>query len=597
MKKTYSDKAVTVLLSFFSEKKRFNIIKTSKFYQIKLGYLKEDFALIDSLAEVVKERYDMSAYLHYYTMKYPNIDKLSIESYLLTYFKEYCNDSPIYLSNEGEFTAKVISVLSKNIVLNIDSLNEIKGVDVVNSEIKRVNVRIENISKEDIEILFDTLIPRKVREINFEMQFLPEMYEIEPDVVYNKINKLTKLRKMIIQEQLYEEDFFKNFGELTQLETISIILPNLNPNQRKMLKKNISAFASLNEINLTFMSKPSFKIWSIIPSKYKSIQSLSLSNINIKSSLKLNELERIEKLSLSKVSFATTNIGLEDIKSLKEFTITDAEISLNGLAMILLNNPLLSKLKIKLNQKKVEVTESAATFLTNAIQSLRCLTELTLDCHPFVTIGQLSLINFIVTKCNSPMLERLSIENDYRSSIIEIFVNSCSLSHLSINYQNCIKTDESIYKSAIKQFAKQFVKYKTVSLTWYCIKEAFVEGFLFNCVNIENINLNGSMISSKNLRSLLHNLHRFTNLKTFFFVDIRLENNIYPDLEEIFPKFNWSINHCTLLEEFKFSIKDHDYENRFLHYTNGIPLFPFMRTLQLYPLFFEALFLSAHDLL
>ena len=149
-------------------------------------------------------------------------------------------------------------------------------------------------------------------------------------------NKLTKLRKMIIQEQLYEEDFFKNFGELTQLETISIILPNLNPNQRKMLKKNISAFASLNEINLTFMSKPSFKIWSIIPSKYKSIQSLSLSNINIKSSLKLNELERIEKLSLSKVSFATTNIGLEDIKSLKEFTITDAEISLNGLAMILL---------------------------------------------------------------------------------------------------------------------------------------------------------------------------------------------------------------------------------------------------------------------
>ena len=40
MKKTYSDKAVTVLLSFFSEKKRFNIIKTSKFYQIKLGYLK-----------------------------------------------------------------------------------------------------------------------------------------------------------------------------------------------------------------------------------------------------------------------------------------------------------------------------------------------------------------------------------------------------------------------------------------------------------------------------------------------------------------------------------------------------------------------------
>lgn len=596
MKKTYSDKAVTILLSFFSEKKRFSIIKTSKFYQIKLGYIKEDFALIDSLAEVVQERDDMSSYLNYYTMKYPNIDRLSIESYLLTYFKEYCNDSPICVSNEGAFTPKVISVLSRNVVLNIDSLEEIEGVDVVNSEIKRVNVRIENISEEEIEILFNRMIPRKVREIIFEKKFLPEFYEIQPNVIYQKMNKLTNLRKFIIQEQLYEDDFFKNFGELSKLETISVVLPNLNPNQRKILKKSFSTFASLKEINLTFLFKPSFKIWSIIPSKFKSIQSLSLSNITMKPSLKLNELESIEKLSLSKVSFPTTNIGLEDIKSLKEFTLTDAEISLNGLSMILLNNPLLTKLKLQIKLSNIELTESDAAFLSNAIQKLRCLTEFAIDCQPSgFGNNQLSLTTFIVTRCNSPLLERLMIENGYSGSIVEILINFRSLQHLRIknpHWSANYKTD----KSTVEQFAKQCGQYKTVSLSYYFINEAFIECFLYNCANIENIDLNKSEISANNLRSLLHNLHKFQKLKKFSFLNIKLVCSIYPDLEGLFPKFNWSINQCTFLEEFKFSIWDTEYDEKITHFKNGIPFFPFMHTLQIYPSFFEELFLSAHDL-
>lgn len=598
MNKPFNEKTVLVLLSFFDEKKRLNIIKTSKSYQIKLGYIKDDFVLIDSLAEIVQERDDMSSYLKYYTMKYPNIDKLSIESYLLTYFKEYIKDSPIVLSNENEFTSTVINLLSENIVLNIVSLKAIEGVNIVNStKIRKVNVKIENINKEQIEILFNTLIPKKVQELNFEYKFLPSLYEIEPNIIYEKITSLKELRKFTIQEELLEENFIKYFGGLKKLENISLLLPNLNFNQRKTFRKALTKYNSLRELNISFMNKPPFKIWSVIPVKFKGIQSLTLSNINMKKSLKLNQLEQIEKLTLSKVSFPDTNIGLEDIKTLKEFTITESEISSKGLAMIILNNPLLTKLTFKLNEQNQENSESDLIFLANAIQSLKLLTELSFYCQPnLLNNGGVSETTILVNRFVSPSLERLTIESVYSGSFTDILLNYKNLEHLQLisSYNN--KSDENIDKTILEQFAKQYINYKTFSFNRCLLKTPIIESFLFKCTNVENINFDGSYVSSNNLKTLLHSLHHFNNLKRFSFIDVNLENKVYPDLEEFFPKFNNSINQCSLLEEFKFSIKDMLYIENIKHFKNGIPFFPFMKTLLIYPSFFEKLFLSAHDI-
>lgn len=597
MNKIVENKSIGIIFSYLKNSIKYNVIKNSKKSQKFLNISKEDYSIISSFKSTITHNKNMAAYYNYYIQQFTAINPIAIIDYLTSYFTDYSLSNPIEINNVHKYSVLIISKISQNIIVNIVSLN--KEENVLNNitdldNIKQVNVEVPNIEKKDFEFLFDKLIPRSVEYLNFNYNFSTIFYETEYKYIYSNISKLTQIKKFKMIDKILVSRYLQYFGpNFPNNRCLSILFDFVDRKDRKVITACFKRLLNINELDFSFVSKPSFIFGKMLPRHYEKITSITLNNINMKQILQISKFIHLETFILYNSVFLNSNLGLDEVTTLKIIKLHQVSITLEALGLMISENPLLVKISLKVNIENPIQPETNAKLVSNALTSLKFLNKLSItflgnDMHQDFT-------SLVINNFKSKSLDKLKIGSNFSCNYINLLLDFPHLTRIYL-LSCCRNSQPNIEESLKNDMLKRIEIIETVCLKGCILTENFYDSLILPSYRIVKLIFDNSTFDTNSLLKLLRSLGSFKKLKYFSCINILLKNRIYPDLDGIFDDFYFAIKQCIFLEEFAFIIPDSQAIPSALEFTQGHTGFPFLKRFQLYPHILRDKFLQAEKL-
>lgn len=597
MNKIVESKPIGIIFSYLKNSIKYNVIKNSKKSQKFLNISKEDYSLISSFKSTITHNKNMSAYYNYYIQQFTSINPITVIDYLTSYFTDYSLSNPIEINNVHKYSTLIISKISQNIVVNIVSLNKEENVlDKITDldNIKQVNIEVPNIEKKDFEFLFDKLIPRNVEYLNFNHNLSTIFYETEYKYIYSCISKLTQIKKFKIKDQILVSRYLQYFGpNFPNNCCLNILFDFVDRKDRKVITACFKRLPKINEIDFSFVSKPSFIFGKMLTKHYEKITSITLNNINMKQILQISKFIHLETFNLYNSVFLNSNLGLDEVTSLKILKLHEVSITLEALGLIISENPLLIKISLKINIDDQNQPKTNTKILSNALTSLKFLNKLSITfLRNDILQGFTSLV---INNFKSKSLDKLKIGSYFSCNYINLLLDFPHLTHISL--LSCGNNSQPNIDDSLKnEMLKRIEIIESLSLKCCTISQNFYDSLILPSYQIQKLVLDNSIFDSDSLLKLLSSFGSFKKLKFFSCINVLLQNKLYPDLVGVFDAFYSGIKQCIFLEEFAFIIPDSQVIPSALEFTQGHTGFPFLRRFQIYPYILRDQFLKAEKL-
>ena len=223
---------LSYVLSYYNPKKILQIVSISKRIQNLMDISIKHYQIQSSFKDIIKPIDDFCSYVLYYFQHYNIKSNLHYLTYYLLEYSQTTNK--VFINPQNKYVQTLIKLIPKNIVLTITTTKNIIPSIKNYSTIVGVNIILDSFTEEDINYLFDSIIPISIEFFSFKSN---NLFKSEGNTLLKRLNKLPYLKEIklkgIILDNCWKE--YNNFKNITKIESICFNFNN--PIKKRKIKK------------------------------------------------------------------------------------------------------------------------------------------------------------------------------------------------------------------------------------------------------------------------------------------------------------------------------------------------------------------------
>ena len=565
---------LSCVFSFYTPKQRLKIVAINKRIQRAMNISIEHYKMQSSFRYVIKPTDNFLAYFDYYN-KYYKVKEY--KDYLYYYLCDYAKTNFIYINFSYFF--ENVKYIRDNCILTITSTKNILPLKLLFPSIVGVEITIDSIKTEEIEMIFDNVIPNTIEyfTLKFKRQTLNENNESE--TLMKRLIKMDNLKKINIKRLPFISlEQYEKINNINKIESIGFEFIRFNKKEREVLTGILKKINHLKEIFFHFYCKTeTFNFLSLLSHNKNTITSITIFNIIIKNNTNFSDFPNLTSLSIknSTIQFLS---GLERIYSLKKLKLKYTIINILSLIKVIENNPLLETIKLESNT----LTKENNNYIIRLGKTLS-------------TLKMLNKIKVIFSEANLQQLSKkldCLLLNLTNNSITDLTIGS-----IVNNYYYCLEHFPNLISLQFNGFTQQkqkvpnkevkfnYLQLQNLSLSNCFLTEFDIKSYLFKCTNLTNLSLIDIKINIHLIYTLVKNIKKFKFIKKYFMDNVMISFNTIDFSNSFRKELYQNIIQCPFLEVFIIkNYKTIGYESRKPYQVPSllIPELPFLKEFQFF---------------